>query len=132
GDLEVNEKLNMCLTMPLVQQIGGIWGNRYGQFYIYYRLYLSSLWEYTYRNDIVNIVDAVRKTTNDPLKTNLNAICRIMKVYEFARLTDVYGDIPYSQAGKAYSEGLTRPVFDRQEDIYNDFFKELREASEQL
>ncbi|MFD1631890.1 SusD/RagB family nutrient-binding outer membrane lipoprotein [Pseudopedobacter beijingensis] len=132
GDLEINEKLNMCLTMPMVQHIGGIWANRYGQFYIYYRLYLSSLWEYTYRNDVVNIVDAVRKTTNDPLKTNLNAVCRIMKVYEFARLTDVYGDIPYSQAGKAYSDGIVRPSFDRQEDIYNDFFKELSEAAAQL
>lgn len=132
GDLEINEKLNMCLTMPLMQQIGGIWANRYGQFYIYYRLYLSSLWEYTYRNDVINIVDAVRKTSNDPLKTNINAVCRIMKVYEFARLTDIYGDIPYSQAGKAYSDGIVRPAYDRQEDIYNDFFKELREAVNQI
>ncbi len=132
GDLEVNEKLSTCLTMPMVQHIGGIWSNRYGQFYIYYRLYLSSLWDYTYRNDVINIVDAVRKTSNDPLKTNLNAICRIMKVYEFARLTDVYGDIPYREAGKAYSEGIVRPAFDRQQDIYNDFFKELTEASAQL
>ncbi|MGX5689910.1 SusD/RagB family nutrient-binding outer membrane lipoprotein [Arcticibacter tournemirensis] len=132
GDLEVNEKLGLVFTMPLVQQIGGIWLNRNGQFYIYDRNYLSSLWSNTYNNDVVNIVDAVTRTNGKPDKTNLNAICRIMKVYEFARLTDVYGDIPYSQAGKAFSDGIVRPVFDKQEDIYNDFFKELKEAAAQL
>lgn len=132
GDLEVNEKLGLVLTMPLVQQIGGIWLNRNGQFYVYDRNYLSSLWENTYDNDVVNIVDATNRTNGDPQKTNLNAICRIMKVYEFARLTDVYGDIPYTEAGKAYSDGIVRPAFDKQEDIYNDFFKELKEAADQL
>lgn len=132
GDLEVNEKISLVLTMPLVQQVGGIWLNRNGQFYVYDRNYLSSLWTYTYNNDVVNIVDAVTRTSGDPLKTNLNAICRIMKVYEFARLTDLYGDIPYFEAGKGYSDGITRPKFDKQEVIYDDFFKELKEAGDQL
>lgn len=132
GDLEVNEKLGLVFTMPLVQQIGGIWLNRNGQFYVYDRNYLSSLWNNTYNNDVVNIVDAVSRTKNDPLKTNLNAICRIMKVYEFARITDVYGDIPYFEAGKAFTDGIVQPKFDKQEEIYNDFFKELAEASAQL
>ncbi|TCC87134.1 SusD/RagB family nutrient-binding outer membrane lipoprotein [Pedobacter hiemivivus] len=132
GDLEVNEKFGLVFTMPLVQQIGGIWLNRNGQFYIYDRNYLSSLWNNTYDDDIVNIVDAVTRTNNDPLKTNLNAVCRIMKVYEFARMTDVYGDIPYFEAGKAFTNGIIQPKFDRQEDIYNDFFKELTAASNQL
>src|SRR5687768_11291330 len=89
-------------------------------------------WNNTYNNDVVNIVDAVTRTSDDPKKSNMNAVCRIMKVYEFARLTDVYGDIPYTEAGKAYSDGITRPVFDTQEAIYTDFFKELAEASAQL
>src|SRR5690606_2723410 len=132
GDLEVNEKIGLVWTMPMVQQIGGIWLNRNGQFYIYDRNYLSSLWSNTFGNDVVNIIDAVERTKDDPLKSNLNAICRIMKVYEFARLTDLYGDMPYSQAGKAYTQGIIQPEFDKQEDIYNDFFKELTEAVAQL
>src|SRR5690606_31831133 len=119
-------------TMPMVQQIGGIWLNRNGQFYIYDRNYLSSLWSNTFGNDVVNIVDAVERTKNDPARSNLNAICRIMKVYEFARITDFYGDIPYSQAGKAFSEGIIQPAFDKQEVIYNDFFIELAAAAAQL
>lgn len=132
GDLETNEKVHLCLTMPLVQQVGGIWANRWGQMYIYNRLYLSSLWDYSFRNGVTDMVSAVERTKDNPQQTNLNAICRIMKVYEFARLTDLYGDIPYTEGGKAYIAGITHPKFDRQEDIYANFFVELKAAAEQL
>ncbi|MFD2966867.1 SusD/RagB family nutrient-binding outer membrane lipoprotein [Sphingobacterium bambusae] len=132
GDLEINEKLHLCLTMPIVQQVGGIWANRWGQMYIYNRLYLSSLWENAYRQDITDIVSAVDRSADNPDLSNLHNVCRIMKVYEFARMTDLYGDVPYSEAGKAYSGGITHPKFDKQEDIYNDFFVELADAVAQL
>ena len=132
GDLEINEKIGVVMTMPMVQHIGGIWANRYGQMYIKSVPYLSSFWEYTYHNDILNIVDAVERTNGQEQLTNLNAICRIMKVYMFARLTDLYGDIPYSEAGKAAYTRIARPVYDKQEDIYNDFFSELKAAGAQL
>lgn len=132
GDLEINEKLGVVMTMPLVQQLGGIWANRYGQMYIKSLPYLSSFWEYTYHNDILNIVDAVERTNGVEKSTNLNAVCRIMKVYMFARLTDLYGDIPYSEAGMAAYTGVTRPIYDKQEDIYAHFFSELKEAAAQL
>ena len=132
GDLEINEKIHLCITMPLVQQVGGIWSNRWGQMYIYNRLYLSSLWDNSYNKDVTDIVSAVERSSNNPLMSNLNAVCRIMKVYEFARMTDLYGDIPYTEAGLAYSKGITHPKFDRQEDIYNHFFEELTAAAAQL
>ncbi|SEN25411.1 Starch-binding associating with outer membrane [bacterium A37T11] len=129
GDLGSNENLAACLTFPMVQQIGGIWLNREGQMYIYNRPRMGSLWESTYNNDILNIVDATQRLKDNPDKTNLYAICRIMKVYLFSRLTDLYGDIPYSQAAQGYNTGVVRPVYDTQESIYNDFFKELTEAA---
>src|SRR5690606_33476264 len=64
GDLEINEKISIVMAMPMVQQIGGIWANRYGQMYIKSVPYLSSFWEYTYPNDILNIVDAVQRTND--------------------------------------------------------------------
>ncbi len=132
GELTVNERVGIILTMPLVQQIGGIWANRYGQMYIENKQYMYDLWEFTYPNDVLNIVDAVNRTDGDVTKTNLHAIARIMKVYVFARLTDLYGDIPYSDAGKAFSNGTVRPKYDTQKDIYTDFFKELTEAAAAL
>ncbi|MCO5934724.1 SusD/RagB family nutrient-binding outer membrane lipoprotein [Mucilaginibacter sp. RB4R14] len=132
GELTINERSSIIMTMPLVQQIGGAYYNRYGFEYVKNRQYMSELWELGYPNDVLNIVDAAERSAKDPLKSNLNAMCRIMKVYIFARMTDLYGDIPYKQAGKAYISGIIRPEFDTQQDIYNDFFKELKEASAQL
>ena len=132
GDLGINETLGLSMTMPLVQQLGGTWLNRNGQKYIKNTTYLYFLWDNTYPTDILNIVDAINRTTGVAKQTNLNAVLRIMKVYSFARLTDLYGDIPYSEAGKGFIDGVNRPKFDKQEDIYNDFFKELKECSAHL
>lgn len=132
GNFEVNEKVSTILTMPFIQHTAGIYLVKTGQFYIKNRGYTSALWNVNYGNDILNIVDAVERSQGDPSKTNINAACRIMKVLLFARMTDLYGDIPYKQAGKGYKDGIIRPEFDTQESIYNDFFKELTEASAQL
>jgi hypothetical protein len=51
-------------------------------------------------------------------------IARILKVYWYSLATDRYGDIPYTQALK----GTTTAAYDKQKDIYTDFFKELKEA----
>ena len=127
GDLNVNQRTNIMLTMPLVQHISGSYVNRYGSTYIRDQNVMGILWEDSYGSDIVNIIDAVKRTNSLPEKSNLNAVCRIMKVYVFARMTDLYGDIPYSEAG----QGI-KPKFDTQQEIYNDFFKELKEAASQL
>jgi len=58
----------------------------------------------------------------DPIK---NAIATIWKVYMFLPVTDYWGAVPYSQAGNGKDEVL----YDSQEDIYNDFFKILREST---
>lgn len=127
GDLNVNQRTTFMMTMPLVQQIGGSYANRYGGAYLKDPNIMGVLWEDSYGTDIVNIIDAVNRTTGLAEKSNLNAVCRIMKVYIFARMTDLYGDIPYSESGKG-----TKPKFDAQADIYADFFKELTEAAVQL
>lgn len=94
--------------------------------------YMSLLWSSDYPVQIKNIVDLVERTKDKPELKNLNAVSRIMRVYLFSRLTDMYGDIPYFDAGKGYYTGTFLPKYDKQEDIYNDFFTELTEASSAL
>ena len=132
GDLEQNERLHVLLTMPMAQHIAGAWSNQWGGMYVKQQQYLSLIWEKDYPGKILNIIDACERTKGSASQSNLNAICRIMKVYLFARLTDLYGDIPYSEASRSYLSGSKRPKYDKQEDIYNDFFKELAEAVQQL
>ncbi|MBN2485604.1 MAG: SusD/RagB family nutrient-binding outer membrane lipoprotein [Bacteroidales bacterium] len=94
--------------------------------------YMSALWDVQYPREVKNITDMVERTKDVESQTNINAVSRIMRVLIFSRLTDIYGDIPYSQAGKGYYEGILTPVYDRQEDIYNDFFVELAAATSAL
>jgi hypothetical protein len=132
GDLSTQERTNSIVLMPLVQQLGAAYYARVGGMYVKDATRLWVMWENSYQNDVVNIVDAVQRTNNVPGQTNLNAICRIMKVYTFARITDLYGDIPYSEAATAYYTQIKRPVYDKQEDIYNNFLDELKAAAAQL
>lgn len=61
---------------------------------------------------------------------NQIAVARIYKAYLFSILTDRYGDIPYSQALQAPAN--LNPAYDKQQAIYTDLFKELREAAAQF
>ncbi|WP_338395485.1 SusD/RagB family nutrient-binding outer membrane lipoprotein [Fulvitalea axinellae] len=59
-------------------------------------------------------------------------ISKIMKVWSFQQLTDLYGDIPYSEALKAKSEANYAPKYDSQQSIYTELVKELKEANQLL
>ncbi|NDV78718.1 SusD/RagB family nutrient-binding outer membrane lipoprotein [Dysgonomonas sp. 511] len=94
--------------------------------------FFAQLWESMYPSVIKNVVDLVERTRDKPEYVNAHAAGRIMRVENFLRLTDYYGDIPYFEAGMAYYSGAFKPAYDRQEDIYKDFFKELKEAAGQF
>lgn len=85
-----------------------------------------------YRGNLINIAEIIRLTANDPALSNENAIARIWKVWLFHQLTDQFGDIPYFSAVKDIDNMDTHPVYDKQEDIYKDMLKELKEAAAQL
>ena len=89
------------------------------------------VWDRFYTVAIKNLVDAI-KNTEESGKLNLNAVLRIHKVYLMSVLTDIYGDIPCSEAGKGYTEGTANPKYDKQQDIYNWFFTELDSCVKQL
>lgn len=89
----------------------------------------SQNWTKYYRSVIKLLVDNIDKLKNDSSRANLYHMTRIWKAYTFMILTDTYGDIPYSQAGKGYLEGVVTPVYDTQESIYADLLNELETAS---
>lgn len=55
----------------------------------------------------------------------------VLKMWEFGILTDVFGDIPYTQAFRADSAVLS-PVYDSQLSIYTDMFAKLTTSSTAL
>jgi hypothetical protein len=82
-----------------------------------------------YRNYIINIAEIIRLTADDPTLQNQNAMARIYKAWLYYQLTDAYGDIPYFEAVKDIADLNPQPVYDSQESIYRDIFKELKEAT---
>ncbi len=61
---------------------------------------------------------------------NYQAIGLIMRAYTFSVLTDVYGDIPYSEALKGTTAGIVAPKFDMQKDVYAGLVADLKTASD--
>jgi len=59
--------------------------------------------------------------------SNLDNCGTIMRVMMMERVTDAYGDIPFSQEGQAKS-GVFTPVFDTQKDIYAAMLDQLDKA----
>ncbi|WP_018615464.1 SusD/RagB family nutrient-binding outer membrane lipoprotein [Segetibacter koreensis] len=78
-----------------------------------------------YANELQNL------TKDNPELVNLNSYGTIMKVMSMQYLTDVYGDIPYSQALQAKT-GVNNPVYDKQQDIYNSMLNDLDGAIAKL
>jgi Starch-binding associating with outer membrane len=76
--------------------------------------------------------DEATKVTAAANGSNANQIAtaRILKAYFFQYITDRWGDIPYFDALKGNAN--FSPKFDRQQDIYNDLFKEWKEAQAQF
>ena len=85
-----------------------------------------------YRNYLINTAEVIRLTSNDPVLVHKNAMARVWRAWLFYQLTDVYGDIPYTEAVNDVEEMVVQPKYDTQEFIYTDLLKELKEASEKL
>ena len=79
---------------------------------------------YDLQNIINNATAKPNPASQDGNTVNQIQIARILKVYWYSLATDRYGDIPYSQALKQN----TTAAYDKQKDIYTDFFKELKGA----
>lgn len=87
------------------------------------------VWDQYYSVSIKNLVDAIYNSEDKP---NTNAALRIHRVYLMSVLTDIYGDIPCTEAGLGYISGISNPKYDTQESIYDFFFEELTKCVDQL
>jgi hypothetical protein len=62
-------------------------------------------------------------------KPSVQAVALTMKVLLMSNLTDMFGDIPYSEAFQYTNKGISKPVFDSQESVYQQMFAELEKAN---
>jgi len=90
----------------------------------------SGLFNASYSNELEDL-EIVRRRGVAASDPGLWGPATVLQTWEFGVLTDVFGDIPYSQAFKADS-GILTPAYDTQQSIYADIFARLTSASTAL
>ncbi len=86
----------------------------------------DAIWNALYAGTIQD-ARIMRTLAQGQANTNLEGIAVVMEVYAFSVLTDIFGDIPYSEALRA-KEGINTPKYDTQEEIYTSLLAKLDEA----
>ncbi|MGW9685016.1 SusD/RagB family nutrient-binding outer membrane lipoprotein [Flagellimonas sp. 2504JD1-5] len=127
-----NWRANLIYQSTMMQHFSATAGYWNGDKYTWNRGYASSLMDRYYENAVKTLEDMLAQLNNEEAPDEMKAITRIMRVFVFSRLTDLYGDVPYSEAGKAVLEGILTPKYDPQSEIYADMLNELSEAAAAL
>lgn len=93
-------------------------------------------WEYIYGGALKNLDEVIKQTSEggfeEGRRKNTREAARILKAFLFNRLTDFYGNIPYTDALKGIDEGVFLPTYSTQQEIYADLLKELKEAGDAI
>lgn len=96
--------------------------------------YGGNPWNFLYENLRDNEI-LLQLSRQNPAFAIYEGPALVMKALLFSNLTDLYGDVPYSQALQGKSQGVVFPSYDGQEDIYlgeNGIISLLRQASQRL
>jgi hypothetical protein len=92
--------------------------------------YYNRTWNRSYQ--ALTLVDEMKNVIkNKPEYTNLDACGTILRAMFIQRVTDLYGDAPYSEEGQAKA-GIFTPKFDKQQDIYTSILSQLEAATAAL
>ncbi|MCG2461792.1 SusD/RagB family nutrient-binding outer membrane lipoprotein [Flavobacteriaceae bacterium F89] len=79
-----------------------------------------------YGGPIRHIEDVLEITTADGTKNEVrHAMADVIAVLAYAKITDAFGDIPYTEGGKGKTEDILLPKYDTQESIYKDMIGRL-------
>lgn len=97
----------------------------------YHRYYVTdaigqTMWDNHYR--WLKNIDEMEKASIAAGDNNYQAVALTLKAWCFANLTDVFGDIPFEEASKG-DEGILKPKFQRQQEIYKKILNYLDEAN---
>ena len=130
----INGRVHLNLCSGLIQQMATLQvGGERGCGDKYYR-HLDSFngfqW-YVTRNSMKTLAEVIRQTGPDgtnPGWTNLHHIAQVMYIIPMHIMTDLYGNVPYTEANKGV-ENIFFPKYDNQELIYKDMLDKLESAA---
>ncbi|NPD45057.1 MULTISPECIES: SusD/RagB family nutrient-binding outer membrane lipoprotein [unclassified Lentimicrobium] len=88
----------------------------------------DGFWNSSYIDAMNNAQVVIRLTDGDSELSNLNAAALIWKVFIMHRITDLWGDTPYSEALQGNPDIEFTPTYDTQEAIYSQMLSQLETA----
>ncbi len=91
---------------------------------------ITSVWN-TFYSVVISDANSMYKLAEAEGNNNMMGVALTLQAYGYAFLTDVYGDIPFSEAIKA-DEGNIAPVYDKQQDVYTGILTMLDDAIAKL
>ena len=87
--------------------------------------YMNNVWSNGYASFLLNSDHLISVAAEQPEFMMHGAIAKALKGYVFMVMTDMWGDIPYSEANKP---GIIKPVTDPSDAIYNALLALMKEA----
>jgi hypothetical protein len=107
----------------------------FGDKYVYNKGGDESMWKNSFNAGTGGtklLEDALVLSKTKPELSNLYNMARIWKTVIYHRLTDMYGDVPYTEANQGYYTQNYKPKYDTQKDIYYGMLAELEDATAKL
>lgn len=88
----------------------------------------SGAWQ-TFHIEALADYQRIYKLGVETKNPNYQAVALIMRSWVFSLITDIYGDIPYTQSIQGL-EGILQPKYDTQKEVYAGIVKELKTAND--
>lgn len=127
-----NWRASLIYSSQIVQHMSSTATYWTGNFYTLNQGYSTSLFDRGYPEQVKEIEDIIYQLSEEGVSDTQMGVARIWRAFIYHRLTDLYGDIPYSEAGKGFIEGILKPAYDSQEAIYMDMLAEIEGGIAQL
>ena len=125
-------RANLIYALPTTQMFASLSTFYAGDKYLYQADLSEAYFVTQFPSSIKGLVDVINQAKADPKNINTLSIARILKALQMSLITDLYGDVPYSEAGQGFLTTNFSPKYDAQKDIYADLLKELSEAGAAL
>ncbi|MGB3779284.1 MAG: SusD/RagB family nutrient-binding outer membrane lipoprotein [Tunicatimonas sp.] len=130
----INGRVNLNLAAGLIQHMATLEvGGERGSGDKYFR-HLDSFNAYAvtvYDNSLKTLAEVIRQTGpegSDPDLVNLHHMAQVMYIFPMHIMTDLYGNVPYSEANRGVDR-IFFPKYDEQEFIYKDMLAKLETAA---
>jgi hypothetical protein len=91
----------------------------------------NGMWTNTYQDPLRDLKYVIDNTEGSDQLSYFNAAAKIMTVFNYMKLVDAFGDIPYTEALRG-EEGIVTPAYEDAAAIYTDLIATCDEAIAQI